>query len=318
MKTVHRLFEREEFAANHAAIEALHSEIRKDGYVYVECRPELAGVITVLTSMAKRFFELPANSKQNFIRETGHSLSGLYLCSCMGALLPQTGWTRTVSRKLEYADRAWPREFIDIFHYRRGFNDEEFEERSAAVFDAFERLCGSWLEQLFFPLQCSPVYLESLITKSPRTMLRCLKYTHVSDTPKETCKRHTDRGLLTLTPCLGYGLFIKSLSTGEWDAAEANAPQTPCFILFAGEQLATLSAGHFKAVSHTVRSNTERYSFPFFLRAHNSAVLDTYRLHSPILNRLIAVGELQYTAPVTAQELEQITDKQYKLSAIPS
>jgi isopenicillin N synthase-like dioxygenase len=144
-------------------------------------------------------------------------------------------------------------------------------------------------------------------------MLRCLKYTYVSDTPKETCKRHTDRGLLTLTPCLGYGLFIKSLSTGEWDPAEANAPQTPCSLLFAGEQLATL-AGHFKAVSHTVRSNTERYAFPFLPCAHDSAVLDTYRLHSPIINNLIAVGELQYIAHVTPRELEQITDQQYKVS----
>jgi predicted RNA binding protein YcfA (HicA-like mRNA interferase family) len=35
IKTVHRLLEREGFAANHPAIDALHSEIRKDGYVYV-------------------------------------------------------------------------------------------------------------------------------------------------------------------------------------------------------------------------------------------------------------------------------------------
>jgi hypothetical protein len=63
-------------------------------------------------------------------------------------------------------------------------------------------------------------------------------------------------------------------------------------------------------------SNTERYAFPFFLRAHNSAVLDTYRLHSLIINNLIAVGELQYIAHVTARELEQITDQQYKISAI--
>jgi hypothetical protein len=80
MKTVHRLFEREGFAANHAAIDALHSEIRKDGYVYVECCPGLAGVITTLTSMAKSF-ELPACSKDSLFVQ----LAMLYLGSICAA-----------------------------------------------------------------------------------------------------------------------------------------------------------------------------------------------------------------------------------------
>jgi hypothetical protein len=88
-------------------------------------------------------------------------------------------------------------------------------------------------------------------------------------------------------------------------------------VVFAGETLSALTGGYFKSAMHRVNTNSERYSFPFFFRARDSAILDIKKLKSPVLDTLLLSGDLEALMPISVVDLERITQKQYLTRKIP-
>lgn len=135
---------------------------------------------------------------------------------------------------------------------------------------------------------------------------------------KETCQRHTDMGLLTLAPALSSGLQMKSFQPpSRYIDVEAASPTKPCLILFAGEALGRLTGGYYQAPIHRVTSNFHRFSFPFFFRSTANLILDIKQLKSERLEELIEKNEIESLLSITANDLEILTQCQYKTKQIP-
>eukprot|EP01038_Epipyxis_sp_PR26KG_P016338 gene16338-22259_t len=143
---------------------------------------------------------------------------------------------------------------------------------------------------------------------------------------KVTCHSHTDMGLLSVAFCLDDGLEMKEFNSKRWVDVERNAPKKPCLIIFCGEALAYLTGGYFKAILHQVKTYKHRYSFPFFFRVCNEAIIDINQLKSKKLDNLLYDNndnnnnydnKIERLCPIRSFDLDIITRTQYNTGSIP-
>jgi isopenicillin N synthase-like dioxygenase len=269
-----------------------------------------------------------------------------------GASAPVKSKKNTAVGKGYFHNKINPfREFYDI-EENDIFLHKEFSDVTNICFQCFRKYCILFLKQILFPLQIeNKEYLDSLIHGRSHSKLRLMKYNFqgtqsvsfcvfllllsisslfhslfalligllVGECSEETCIRHTDMGLLTFAPALSSGLEMKSFHNPySFIDIEKESPCKPCLIVFAGEALARLTGGYFKAAIHRVSSAETRYSFPFFFRSTAEVVLDIKQLTSPILEELLMNGEVESLEGITANELEIITQEQYRTKKIPA
>jgi hypothetical protein len=131
-------------------------------------------------------------------------------------------------------------------------------------------------------------------------------------------------GLITLAPALSSGLEMKSFQgpTFPYVDIEQLAPKKPCLIIFAGEALSRLTAGYFHAPLHRVVSTSIRYAMPFFFRPQAHKPLDAQKLKSAFLEKHYFTDKQggqdhQQLSPITADELEVLVQRQYRMKKIP-
>jgi isopenicillin N synthase-like dioxygenase len=267
-----------------------------------------------------------------------------------GALAPVRSKKNTAVGKGYFHKEINPfREFYDI-EENDIFLHKEFSEITNICFQCFRKYCILFLKQILFPLQIeNGEYLDSLIHGRSHSKLRLIRYNFqgtrslsfsfllllsisslfhslfrsshwslVGECSEETCIRHTDMGLLTFAPALSSGLELKSFHEPySFIDIEKESPCKPCLIVFAGEALARLTGGYFKAPIHRVSSVETRYSFPFFFRSTAEVVLDIKQLTSPVLEEMLKNGDVECLEGITANELEIITQEQYRTKKIP-
>lgn len=315
-KKVYKLFQPKEFIENKKEITEFSNEMYKNGYVYVECPDEMKQTYENLIKISKKFFDLSLEEKKKFSshpnRETTtknfENKEHIEKKQEIKEVKIEKQEIKEDKRKLlQIRDR---REFFDVTQHTKMFIDEEFSKLTISSYDLFYKYSLEYLEQLLFPLKCDFEYVKSLLGPS-RTTLRLLKYNYVGDELKETCFRHTDMGLVTLAVCLDHGLEMKDFKTHKWVDVEDNAPTKPCLILFCGESLSRLTGGYFKAILHRVFTKSDRYSFPFFFRARDNAILDRLSLKSDVLDLLIESNQVEDLDPITVDDLNRLVLSQY-------
>ena len=115
------------------------------------------------------------------------------------------------------------------------------------------------------------------------SVLRLMRYVP-SHKGGKGCTLHADLGLLTLSPApisldgsqtdASAGLQVYDVDHQQWRRAEVEL-QTDELSIFAGEQLAFLTAGRIRAALHRVPAPKQlgRFAMPFFVRAHPHAIL---------------------------------------------
>lgn len=243
--------------------------------------------------------------------------SGLQCISC-------TPYRRsTSSRRMESSSGKTdpnPREYFDMTASVSKFSDAEFEQVLKRSLQYFNDLAYGYLEKLLLALNVDIDYVKNIaaLRSDSLTTLRLLKYYYHGDVDKETCIKHTDRGLITLAYCQKGGLTVKDFHTHQWIDIEASAPKKPCLVLFTGESLSRLTGGYFRPILHKVVSKEDRYSFPFFLRGRSPALLDMTLLRSQPLHDLLSFDKVELLPPITVEQLDSITTKQYKDNSLSS
>lgn len=325
---------------NQNTVHQLHEELRDDGYVYVSVSDDITAMIAELTSASKRFFDMPVVEKIRYSYSLGINERNKYRASkmrqrqslfhrfmnsleCMSCIpskrvIGSSGSSSSGQQQRGKCDPN-PREYFDMTAAVNRFCDVDFETTLKKGLLLFNQLAEKYLELILAPLNVDMNYVRS-VTKlgtDSLTTLRLLKYYYHGDSQKETCLRHTDRGLITLAYCQQSGLTVKDFHTHQWVDVEAAAPSKPCMILFVGETLSRLTGGYFKAILHKVVSREDRFSFPFFFRGRTPAMLDIALMKSQVLNDMLAAGKLERLPPITVGDLDKITTTQYFSNSIP-
>lgn len=329
-----------------ADIQQFHEELRSDGFVYVESNSEIEDMILLLNMAANRFFDLSIDEKMKYSYSLGieerrkyrqakfkerQSLfhrfrRGLERVSCVPSRQNLRNEDQVLSSSGNQVkpqmNGKWdpnPREYFDMQAATFRFCDSDFGHTVWKGLQLFNQIAARYLEQVLLPLNVDMDYVRSVAKLGPDslTTLRLLKYYYQGETEKETCERHTDRGLITLAYCQSGGLTVKDFHSHQWIDVEASAPSRPCLILFTGETLSRLTGGYFKAILHKVVSKENRFSFPFFYRGRTPAVIDMTMLNSPVLNGLLSQGKLECLPPITVEQLDSITTRQYSSKSIP-
>ena len=150
------------------------------------------------------------------------------------------------------------------------------------------------------------------------SVLRLMRYVP-SHKGGKGCTLHADLGLLTLSPApisldgsqtdASAGLQVYDVDHQQWRRAEVEL-QTDELSIFAGEQLAFLTAGRIRAALHRVPAPKQlgRFAMPFFVRAHPHAILvptvprlSEEPLEEPL--QAVADGEGQ-SAPLSPRQCE--------------
>eukprot|EP01089_Gocevia_fonbrunei_P010475 TRINITY_DN2328_c0_g2_i1.p1 TRINITY_DN2328_c0_g2~~TRINITY_DN2328_c0_g2_i1.p1 ORF type:complete len:125 (-),score=13.65 TRINITY_DN2328_c0_g2_i1:4-378(-) len=116
------------------------------------------------------------------------------------------------------------------------------------------------------------------------------------------CTEHTDSGLVTVIPCAeSPGLELLDWKTFKWEPVEKQGRPVTTVAVLLGETFARLTCMHFQGTVHRVVRSCDsdmRYSLPFQLRAHPSAIIDSINLNSTVVKNI----------PKTLQEAIRVGD----------
>ena len=220
-KRVYKLYDRTDFEENCDEIVALHNELRDEGYVYVECTEEMNEVVQNLFRISKTFFDLSVDEKMNFAIKSGKknsknnrqktnnnssfllSIYDFFTSNFNQPNTPTQASSSTTKHQTDFEFRdPNPREYYDILANSNRFQNKDFEIHSKKGFQMFESYSRRYLEQILFPLKCDFSCVQSMFGPPSKTTLRLLKYYYNGHDDKETCLRHTDRGLLYFVCCV--------------------------------------------------------------------------------------------------------------------
>jgi hypothetical protein len=227
-KRIHKILRLDEFEQNLEDLMSFHEELRRDGYLYVECSEDVQIAIQNMLPISKEFFDLPVKlkkgfhsfdilekKKEQFAKEQSSppdsqtvtapvngpnptsSFSQRLLqifsfgCTSLPSTMPSSSHpiapssvvpNPSANRPFNRAQtkgyvntEANPREFYDIGEGDR-FQHKLFTQYSQEMFQIFHEIARLLFQELMYPFQCDPNYLNLLMSSPSNTKLRIIKY----------------------------------------------------------------------------------------------------------------------------------------------
>lgn len=151
-----------------------------------------------------------------------------------------------------------------------------FRQTFLELYAALEAAGHAMLEALAPSLVVSPDYFRGIATDG-NSILRLLHYPPIpvgADPNALRAAPHEDINLITILVAANGGGLELLTREGEWLAVDTDADN---LIVDAGDMLARITNGVVPATTHRVVNpkgpNVSRYSMPFFMHPHSSAVL---------------------------------------------
>jgi isopenicillin N synthase-like dioxygenase len=267
-----------------------------------------------LLKISKEFFELedcekeeilmPANSNSFrgytpvFQETTPGQTPNWYELIEFGVDFPRTD-PRVIENKPMFGRNLYPKNnkiFKDVF---RTYTSK-LKNIGMQILDMFSLSIG--LQKSFFSSQ---IFHEShwqfrMLHYPDRKDIATKHYIH--DKPDYSCGAHTDYGLITLIQYDKPGLEIQ-LHDGTWKKLKFSKNALICIL---GESIEYWTNSFYKALTHRVYTNKERYSFPFFLQPNYDTMIKPFILKE---NKIIYTGnDFQY-GPYSYEKYKKIYNK---------
>jgi isopenicillin N synthase-like dioxygenase len=254
--------------------------LRQHGFVRVRLPEETSKTLQSMYDLSRRCFQ--QSQEYNQMKEYVYNPDQEVGYSCVRQLAKEFFAVR-----LNHV-------FSGLFKPDGYFVNDEFEEKATATFLALQEVAVLCLRMLAFDLKVDDKKLECLVDRKPlprnsfsSSFLHVFKY-EPQNRILEQCPPHTDSGLVTVIPCAETpGLEILDWQTYTWQKVEEGAAHPSDAVILLGETMARLTCCYYQASVHRVAKNPEetrcRYSLPFQLRGHPSAVIDSVGLDSSVI-----------------------------------